>query len=76
MAVDIAFTAASADEIEMSMTITMKVSEWKRFKDLINDGYPGWKVSGEISRLVEVAERNFGSVVETQEALAAVRGQK
>ncbi len=73
VSVQIAFGPALVGEIEMSMTITMKVREWKEFQQLIGSAHPGWKVSSEISRLVEMAERNFGSFIEAEDALATVR---
>ena len=46
----------SPDEMQMTMTITMNVAQWKQLKAVIKDQYPGWHFAAAIGSIIEKAE--------------------
>lgn len=47
------------DSIEMTLTITMEVRDWKRLRDQLESDYPGWRLSSAIRSLINKAESHF-----------------
>lgn len=53
------FKAESPNEIEMTLTITMPVGEWRALAKVIDSAYPGWQFLGVIRDLILQAEAHF-----------------
>ena len=49
------FKIENPETVEMSLTITMPVSDWKRLNAQLATDYPAWKVGRAISDMVEAA---------------------
>jgi len=60
------FKLTEPDGMDASLTITMKIGEWKKLKACITDSYPGWVVTGMIRDLVIKAEQAFNQEEETE----------
>jgi hypothetical protein len=43
------------DDIEFTMTITMKASEWEQLRDQLNTDWPSWKLTAAITSLLSDA---------------------
>ena len=61
------FEATNADEMEFSMTITMKLEEWKCLKKQLKPGWPAWELSGVIFDMVCQAEKTFCPKIEDRQ---------
>lgn len=61
VSIKVDYHASAPDDIPMSMTVTMSVSNWRRLRaGLVEHGaYPGWKIANEIANMLEQAERHF-----------------
>lgn len=55
---------ANPDKIEMTLTITMPLADWKDLRTQMSSAYPSWAFSSAISRLVNHAEEHFREDVE------------
>ena len=53
------FGPRNADEIEMEMTVSMPLKEWKALRNQLDGAWPSWKLSNAIGSLVRQAESNF-----------------
>ena len=53
------FEATNANEMEFSMTIIMKLADWKRLKKQLTGNYPSWDLGREITDMICQAQRNF-----------------
>jgi hypothetical protein len=60
------FKAAQPDEIEMTLTLTMPLKEWREFAATIKQDYPGWKIKGIIQDLIDAANRHFHAIPESE----------
>lgn len=47
------------NEVEVTVTLTMKLKDWKRLRDQVADQYPGWELRSVISDLVAKAGSHF-----------------
>jgi hypothetical protein len=56
----------SPDQLEATMTITMRVSEWKQLKGAVAQHYPGWQFSSAIGALISKAEQTLHSEEEAE----------
>ena len=50
------------DNISATLTVTMKISEWKNLKDQLLEKYPAWKFASMIQDMVCKAE----GIIETK----------
>ena len=53
------FKATDADEMSFTLTVTMKLKEWKALKEQVRQDYPGWKLRGAIVNMVDAAQKHF-----------------
>jgi hypothetical protein len=47
----------NADNLEVTLTVTMTLRDWKSLKESLPVKYPAWKLSEAISRVVYKLER-------------------
>lgn len=47
------------EEVEFTLTITMKMKEWDELKEQLKDKYPGWKISGAITTMWFEANKDY-----------------
>lgn len=55
-------TSMQIDEpsnVEVTMTITMKVSAWRKLRAQLNNDYPGWNLGRAIGEMVEAVNHKF-----------------
>lgn len=45
--------------VNVTMTITMTVADWRNLKAQLNNQYPGWKLSQAISDMVDAVNTKF-----------------
>ena len=55
----ITLKAARPRNIEMTLSITMTVSEWDKVQGQLSGAYPAWQVSSAISGLISKAHQEF-----------------
>jgi hypothetical protein len=66
------FKATKPDTIEMTMTLTMTLWEWKKLReDLRVANVPGSDLHGKISAMVSAAEAHFRPTVSRAEGTAS-----
>lgn len=53
------FKVEKPDTIELTMTITMSLKDWKQLSKDLQNTYPSWTLSGEINSMVHQASRNY-----------------
>lgn len=53
------FKATQPDAIEMTLTLTMPLGQWRELRDAQDKKYPGWRFAGLISRMIINAEANY-----------------
>jgi hypothetical protein len=53
------FHANKPDEIELTLTLTMTLDQWKRLKEQIPHEWPSSDIKSKIYDLVRQAERHF-----------------
>ena len=53
------FGIEKPDEVEATMTITMKIKEWRALKNQLGTDWPSWKLSSHISSVVSLANKTF-----------------
>lgn len=53
------FTATDPDDMPFTLTVTMKLSEWKKLREQTSADYPGRELRHEIVKMVLAAERHF-----------------
>lgn len=54
-----AFQIQSPDEVQVSMTLTMSLKDWRRLREQLAAQYPAWYVGRAISELVGKATEAF-----------------
>ena len=47
------------DEVQATVTLTMRLKEWKELSAQLDSSYPSWKLSEIINGLVSKAERYY-----------------
>lgn len=60
------FKAEQPDNIEMTLTLTMTLREWRDLSAAIKQDYPGWKIKGIIHDLIDAATRHFHQTEESE----------
>lgn len=53
------FKATNPDDIEMTLTVTMSLRDWKKLKKQLTGEYPSLKLVSEISSMIYQAEKHF-----------------
>lgn len=53
------FKITNPEKTECTLKITMPLEEWKRLRDQLDNGYPGWKLSSLISKITIKAQEEF-----------------
>lgn len=54
------FRIADPDSVEMSLTITMPLSDWSNLqRQLETTKYPSWKMATEIGKMIQHARLHF-----------------
>lgn len=51
--------AADPDRIEMTLTVTMPLKQWRKLQEQLVSEYPSWDLSGQIADMVTQATRSF-----------------
>jgi hypothetical protein len=51
--------AQKPDEIEMELTLTMRLKDWKELRSQVQQAWPSWEVGSAISDLINQAEKHF-----------------
>lgn len=51
--------ATTPDLIEFTLSITMTLRDWKKFKDHLTGSYPDWRIESEINQMVHKANSTF-----------------
>lgn len=51
--------AADPESIEMTLTITMPLKDWKALRKQLQDGYPAWKLGSMITSATLKAQEHF-----------------
>lgn len=60
------FRPANADEIEMTLTITMPLKQWRELSFQIANEYPGWQFVGIIRELILCADKHYETPGESE----------
>lgn len=47
------------EAIEMTLTITMRLGEWKSLSHQLQDHYPSWKLGEAIRAMTDKAQKHF-----------------
>lgn len=55
------FRIENPDDVEATITITMKIGEWKEIKDQLARQHPSWKLASAITQTIRSAEKVFCS---------------
>ena len=50
---------ADADNLDATLSVTMKVSEWRQLMRQMPTGWPSWKFSAAIADMIAEANRRF-----------------
>jgi hypothetical protein len=50
---------SSPEKVEATLTVTMRIEEWRELMRQLPAGYPAWKFSEEIANLIAHANRHF-----------------
>ena len=45
------------DDIEMTLKLTMPMSDWDKLRDQLNQSYPGWRLSAAINQMMASARK-------------------
>jgi hypothetical protein len=53
------FSANKPEDIEFSLTLTMKLKDWLQLREQLSSDYPSWRVGSEISDMVMQAKTVF-----------------
>lgn len=53
------FSANNPQDIEFTLTLTMKLKDWLELKKQLTTDYPSWRVGEEISDMVMQAKKVF-----------------
>jgi hypothetical protein len=53
------FKAENPKDIEITMTFTMPLRDWKDLAEQIEKEYPGWKFAAEIRQMVQEMQKTF-----------------
>lgn len=53
------FEVEEPSDITMTLTVTMKLGEWKTLQSQLADKYPSWKLSAAITDMVLLATKTF-----------------
>lgn len=64
MAITAKLQAQSPSDIEMTLTITMKMGEWVDLSRQLPTGYPAWKLGAAITDLTRRAVTHFEAKVD------------
>jgi hypothetical protein len=54
------------DSVNLSLTITMSLGEWKQLRDQLARTYPSWRLAETIGETVTHVEQHFDRVLETK----------
>lgn len=54
-----AFKLENADETEATLSVTMKLGEWKQLQRQLPNVWPSWQFGNEIERMIGAAEKHF-----------------
>ena len=52
---------ANVKDLEATMTITMRISDWMELKEQLGGNWPSWKFGSCIRELIEKATKEFYS---------------
>ena len=58
------FKIKDPDEVEMTLTVTMKLKDWRLIKGCVagknyDENWPAWSLHGDIDALISSAEETF-----------------
>lgn len=53
------FAVEGRETVQMSLTLTMPLKDWRVFRQRLTSGYPEWAVAGAISEMIAAAEREM-----------------
>ncbi len=53
------FQAENPETIEMTLTVTMPLAAWRKLREQLGEGYPGWELRSAISGMVLHATKHF-----------------
>ena len=60
------FVSTHPEDIEMQLTITMKISEWMELAKQLDREYPAWRLSAAIRKMVEQSNAHYEEQVEVE----------
>jgi len=49
----------NTDELEATISLTMRIRDWKALREQMSNEYPSWKLSGLINTLTYKAEKQI-----------------
>ena len=52
-------TVTKPDDIEIELSITMKLGKWRNLQKQLTDDYPSWDLSAKITDMIYQAQKNF-----------------
>ena len=58
------------DDIDFTLTITMKASEWEALRDQLSDKWPSWKLTSAITSLLADARKVYWHSDEGKEVVS------
>lgn len=58
------FRIENPDELQMTLTVTMSLRDWKIQRDQLQTSYPSWKLSGAITDMVSAATKTLSATTE------------
>lgn len=53
------FTPSNPDKIEMTLSLTMSLYEWKQLKAQMSNEWPSWEIGGKIRSMIDQASTSF-----------------
>lgn len=57
------------DDVEMSLTVTMRLRDWTALSEQLANEYPSWELSAQIGRAVEQVRQTFFPREEASDAV-------
>lgn len=62
------FKIEKPEDIEATVTITMKLSDWEALRDQLKDSWPSWKLTAVINDLLSQGGKIFWAAEPEEEA--------
>jgi hypothetical protein len=64
------FQIENADQVEATLSVTMPIKDWKRFREQLPSAFPSWEFAAKIVHMIQVAEAKWSDSHEDQDGVA------